>query len=614
MPPQPPAWTIGATRVVVGIVQGLCLVQLRRINAAGNGLFDHAIYLVPLVRLADLLPLILIASLGTLNLRQTLRWLLTAAFCIVTLSLHDVWRMHAPGLPPELIPRNGLRAATLLDLALPVGLFIGHVLLQANATTTRADSSPGTYYRSCWDTGWRLLLQSALSSVFALMLYGLLHLAATLFKLVDLTTLETLLVQDHFVTPVLSGALAFAFHASARRPEMLTPTRNVLLTLLARMLPPATVLVGIFLLALPWTGLQGLWNTEHATPILLGNAAALVVLINAAWQVGQAQTELHATMRWSVRFASLWLIALVLLAAQAVDLRISDHGWTSARVAAAAAIAIAGCCAIGYGWAATRRAAHWLDALGSANIATAYVTLALLLALFSPLADPARIAVNSQLERLASGQVTAARFDYYYLGSHGLRYGRDALQQLSVSGMGPEPDLVRQTAAQALAVVNEPATHAAQSERASALPLRDQLHAKPEHTHLPPSFLVQNWSDSPDRNDLPSCLLDPGHHCDAYQRPVDRSHGAQQILLIDQLQDSWAALFTLGHDGHWQLLGSIPQFASRCASQQQLLAGNWQVEASRANDLVIGSHRFVIQPAGTDFVCPPEVPGARPPK
>jgi hypothetical protein len=57
-------------------------------------------------------------------------------------------------------------------------------------------------------------------------------------------------------------------------------------------LPVAVVLVAGFICSLPFTGLAALWETRHATSVLLSAAALLLVLINAAFQNGEAKVAL----------------------------------------------------------------------------------------------------------------------------------------------------------------------------------------------------------------------------------------------------------------------------------------------------------------------------------
>ena len=80
-------------------------------------------------------------------------------------------------------------------------------------------------------------------------------------------------------------------HLTDVRTGLVRGVRLVVLTLLA----------GAFLLTLPFVGLGGLWRTHAAASILLSSASALVLLINAAYQDGEA--EVPVVLRWTVRIA-----------------------------------------------------------------------------------------------------------------------------------------------------------------------------------------------------------------------------------------------------------------------------------------------------------------------
>lgn len=105
------------------------------------------------------------------------------------------------------------------------------------------------------------------------------------------------------------------------------------------------------------------------------------------------------------------------LAAYALYLRVAEHGWTHDRIVATACLVVACSYAVGYLLAAARNAQ--LGGIARVNIGTSLVIIAVLLALFSPLANPERIAVASQMARLESGKVSAEKFDYAYLRFEG---------------------------------------------------------------------------------------------------------------------------------------------------------------------------------------------------
>src|SRR5690606_3246102 len=79
------------------------------------------------------------------------------------------------------------------------------------------------------------------------------------------------------------------------------------------------------------------------------------------------------------------------------------------------------------------RPGPWMRPLETANVVAAVATVAVILALFSPVADPARLSVNDQMARLARGDVTAEQFDYAFLRFESGRHGQAALARLAAS-------------------------------------------------------------------------------------------------------------------------------------------------------------------------------------
>src|SRR5690606_214172 len=100
----------------------------------------------------------------------------------------------------------------------------------------------------------------------------------------------------------------------------------------------------------------------------------------------------------------------VIIAFWGLALRIGQHGLTPDRIIAVACALIGAAYAAGYGWAALgpfwRKGAAWMQPLERTNIWTAVLEIAVILALFSPLADPARLSVADQMARLERGAVT----------------------------------------------------------------------------------------------------------------------------------------------------------------------------------------------------------------
>src|SRR5262249_6829840 len=153
------------------------------------------------------------------------------------------------------------------------------------------------------------------------------------------------------------------------------------------------------------------------------------------------------------------------------------YGWTVGRIASAACALVAACYALGYAANAILPAMRLIERW---NFATALVILATVLALFTPVADPARISVASQVARLEAGRVKRDVFDFGYLRWQGERYGRSALQRLASA---PNTPAVRRYARAALE-----STSLYNSTPAEPLSARITVH--PAGKSLPASFLA----------------------------------------------------------------------------------------------------------------------------
>jgi hypothetical protein len=92
-----------------------------------------------------------------------------------------------------------------------------------------------------------------------------------------------------------------------------------------------------------------------------------------------------------------------------------------------------------------------LPLLEKANFLTAYVSLALVLALFTVAADPARLMVADQTARLRSGTTPIETFDFAALKFDGAKWGLAALQELATTQDIANASAVNEKAGKALA-------------------------------------------------------------------------------------------------------------------------------------------------------------------
>jgi hypothetical protein len=604
-PPMPESLarpTVGSARLAVGLFQGLILYLLYRAAQDYTWPATSPLLFAPLLMVALLVPVILIGSLGHMDRKQVLIWVGTSAAVIAALACYDIWRVSDTAAPvlfavaADAHPQPKMPSGPLA-LVLVAGFFIAHSLVMAGIRDRRKIA----FYQSHFEIAWKLVVQLAFSGVFVGAVWLVLLLGAQLFMLVRLSFLHELIQKPWFVIPAIAFAFSCAMHLTDVRPAIVHGIRTLLLVLMSWVLPVITLIVGGFILSLPFTGLAPLWATRHAASVLLCAAAAFVVLINSAWQDGAASATVARVIRASARAASLLLVPIVAIAIYALALRVGDYGWTADRIVAAACLLVASCYAVGYAAGALRRG--WLDSIPTVNVGTAFVVLATLLLLFSPVLDPARLSVIDQVARLSSGKVPAAKFDFAYLRFDGVRYGRDALARLDAAATGTDGQLARERIAAARKMRGPWNREAA--ELLAPPDVGANLFVWPKGTRLPDSFVHSDWKASSHDLLLPACLRQAGITCDAYLLDLS-GDGKPELIIVGTTSGVGAAVLGENDQGQWKRLAGLPYFLAGCASlRQNLIAGNFRSVAPALQDLEVSGLRISVNSvsAGTE-PCP----------
>ncbi|MCI3131026.1 DUF4153 domain-containing protein [Phenylobacterium aquaticum] len=445
------------TRIGIGFAQGLLLYGL---TEWGKHLGDqrglNALF-GALILTAVLIP---VAAQGAINRMKQLtltRWLVGAGLTLAFLGAYGSWCAEKIG--SDHVPSG------LLFLASAVGLFIAHQLIAAAQLGRRWFADYHRYFDGAWKDGVRLVL----AVLFVAALWILLALGAALFKLIGIRLIGDIIDKPWFAFPATTTFFAIAIHITDVRAGLVRGIRTVALTLLSWLSPVMALIGAGFLAALPFTGLAPLWATKSAAGILLSAAAALIVLTNAAYQEGEENAYPPLALKWTARLTALLILPLVVIAAYGVVLRIGQYGLTPERILAAACVLVGLCYGGGYAFAACWPKS-WMTPLERTNIATAHVVIAVLLALFSPIADPSRLSVGDQVHRLDAGKVTPDKFDYRFLRFDAGRYGADALGKLAAR-KGSARDLDIATRARAAQKVESryDAPPVAQPDRSAAM-------------------------------------------------------------------------------------------------------------------------------------------------
>ena len=486
----------------------------------------------PLAMILVMVPVLLLAGVGRMRPLTLALWAVAATALLALLGWHGVAAQsiteYGPRSRPPFLPWP-------MPLFAATALFIGHHLVLPADMERKWIAAFPTYFDTAWKAGVQLALSIGFTGAFWLLLF----LGSALFHIIGLNFLQDLLGEEWFSIPITTLVFATAVHLTDVRDGLIRGVRSVALMLLSWLLLLMTVLAAGFLAALPFTGLQGLWDTGSATALVLAAAAALIILVNTAYQDGRADNLPPAILRVTVRIAAVLLTPLVVIAFWGLALRIGQHGLTPDRIIAFACAVIGAAYAAGYGFAALspfwRTGAGWMRPLERTNVWTAGLEIAVIIALFSPIADPARLSVADQMARLERGAVKPDQFDYHFLRFESGKAGEAALTRLARSSNAGIAGLARSMQAE---------KHRYDVDLADPLPSADdiRIRANPVGAVLPASFTEQYPRL---REVLSGCV--EGAACEARMLNLDRD-GATEVIVAARGRLS---VFKREADGRW---------------------------------------------------------------
>lgn len=358
-------------------------------------------------------------ALSLVRLRAPRFWQHAAGALVVFGALAAWAAWNATGGP-------GIRAGEVLGpfgVAMGAGLFVALPWLQCRLDLGHWRAP----YPGLFEHAWQNALTLALAALFTGICWLVLSLWGALFALVKIDFFRELFREDAFVYLATGAMAGLGVLIGRTQHRAVAVARQVLFAIFTGLLPLLAFIAVLFVLALPFTGLEPLWDMRSATVTLSAVVALLVAFTNSVLQDGEGERPYPAWLRRLVDAGLVLMPLYALLALYALWLRIHQHGWTADRVWAALAVVVVAGYAFGYAWAVLRgRGDGWLGRIRPVNRVMSLVVVALALLANTPVLDPHRIAVGSQLQRLADGRTGIDDFDLAWLRHDSGRRGYQA--------------------------------------------------------------------------------------------------------------------------------------------------------------------------------------------
>lgn len=327
----------------------------------------------------------------------------------------------------------------------PVGLllvFMAGFMYRSWRETGDWRQAPGRFLSLSWDNALILGFLLLYLLVFCLLLV----LWAALFDLIGIDFFGELFTTPEFAYPVTGLVGGLGLVIIRQRVGLISSVRHMCETLIRALLPLAAVIVLCFLVALPFTGLEPLWDTGFGTLLLILISGMILFAFNADFG-GRQSLAYPTVLDWLVRAGISALPVSLALAGWGLWLRVDQYGWTLSRYWALFIILVLAAFALAYVgniiMAAVRRQKlaygtieHWNAGIGIALMFT-------LLMVNTGVLDFRKLAAADQVDRLESGEVEARNFDATYLRFHLGNYGYRTLVQLRDQAESDNPDLAR---------------------------------------------------------------------------------------------------------------------------------------------------------------------------
>lgn len=415
------------TLILIALVQGLGLLFLHQSIEFKYWLSNEPQWIFALYSVVFIAPTILL--LGLTNKPATV-FKLTASYALVVLGLGYYMGLQAT-------PIEHIRYSTLLTqfiITLCIATFKALMYIQ------HFSSGKPLSYSQLFLLSWRNFLTLGLSLLFTLCTWGVLMLWAGLFKAIKIEFFYDLFTSEWFYYPVLALANGFGVIIFRHQTSVIDTITRIQQALMKFLLVMLALISIIFLMTLPFTGLQPLWETGGST-LILGMQAVMLFFINAVYQDDPKTNPYNI---WVHRFIYLGVALLPIYSAisfYGLSLRVDQYGWSLSRCWGFLLWSVFAAFSLGYLWGIVRQKDNWLEQLSWVNVRMGLLVLGLMLVVNSPILDFREISTQSQLKRLDSGVVTLENFDYNYLHYYLARPGYEALQTLKEKVKESHPEI-----------------------------------------------------------------------------------------------------------------------------------------------------------------------------
>jgi len=360
--------------------------------------------------------------LTVVSFKQRALWYWMALIFVVVLAMSvwlkwqvedsDKWRQH------EVFMFYGWRLLLMAMLALP--------WIQYSLHVSREQARYPHFYRQLWLNALTLLIVFVANGLFWLVLL----LWSEMFKLVGIPFFSTLFFDTDWFGYVAFGLITALAVVLARTQSRLVTAVQKLLTFIATgLLPLVALLALMFILTLPFTGLEAISQRVSAAGLMSTLTLLLLLLMAIVREPQKEALPYPGALRYLIKCSLIVAPIYMLIAGWSLWVRIQQYGWTPERLYGVLVVVVLLVWSFGYLASILRRGRNPLELQGPVILGVSLLALGLLVLLSSPVIDAWRISVSSHMGLYHSGKIKPDQVSLYML-DHSGKPGRAALEAL----------------------------------------------------------------------------------------------------------------------------------------------------------------------------------------
>ncbi|HAU4301831.1 TPA: DUF4153 domain-containing protein [Citrobacter freundii] len=401
--------------IFIGLLQGaLCYLLMAYLVPHNDGWLFYGMPATIAITSALLLTVV--------SFKQRALWYWMALIFVVVLAMSvwlkwqvedsDKWRQH------EVFMFYGWRLLLMAMLALP--------WIQYSLHVSREQARYPHFYRQLWLNALTLLIVFVANGLFWLVLL----LWSEMFKLVGILFFNTLFFDTDWFGYVAFGLITALAVVLARTQSRLATAVQKLLTFIATgLLPLVALLALMFILTLPFTGLEAISQRVSAAGLMSTLTLLLLLLMAIVREPQKEALPYPGALRYLIKCSLIVAPIYMLIAGWSLWVRIQQYGWTPERLYGVLVVVVLLVWSFGYLASILRRGRNPLELQGPVILGVSLLALGLLVLLSSPVIDAWRISVSSHMGLYLSGKIKPDQVSLYML-DHSGKPGRAALEAL----------------------------------------------------------------------------------------------------------------------------------------------------------------------------------------